>query len=147
VLEPATRHTGVLLDTGPLVAILHRKDTHHQICLASLQQIRPPLMTCWPVITEAAWLLRHYSRALSQLSRGVEEGLFSILPLEEDSLAAIAKKWTRYADLNPQLADLALLHLAEVHELTTVFTLDRRDFAVMRDRQRRRLLLLPEDLG
>ena len=47
-----------MADTGPLVAIVRTREKAHKKCVAALKTLRPPLLTCWPVLTEAAWLLR-----------------------------------------------------------------------------------------
>ena len=47
----------VLLDTGPLVAFLNRRDKFHNWALAQWDQIKPPMLTCEAVISEACFLL------------------------------------------------------------------------------------------
>lgn len=46
-------------DTGPLVAIVRKREEAHERCVAALRSLRAPLLTCWPVLTEAAWLPRN----------------------------------------------------------------------------------------
>ena len=136
----------VLVDTGPLVALLRRNDVHHQLCRETMRTIRPPLITCWPVLTEAAWLLRDRSRALAQLYAGAKTGVFQLVSLDEHCLESIAALASQYQGLRPQLADLALLHLAEREGIETIFTLDRRDFTAFKLKDRKTLRLLPESL-
>jgi predicted nucleic acid-binding protein len=136
--------TGVLLDTGPLVAILSRKDSYHSVCVEQLRTIRPPLLTCWPVITEAAWLLRQQPLAVQRLLSSFTKQWIKFLALEESDTEPIGKILQRYRKLNAQLADAALVHLAEREGIDTVFTLDRRDFSVYRFSGNRSFHLLPE---
>ena len=136
--------TGVLLDTGPLVAILSREDFHHRACVAQLRMIAPPLLTCWPVITEAAWLLRQHPLAVQRLLASFTKQWIKLLALAERDAEPIGKILQRYRKLNAQLADAALVHLAEREGLDTVFTLDRRDFSVYRFSGKRSFRLLPE---
>ena len=135
----------ILVDTGPLVAILARRDQYHAICVEQLRSLRTPLLTCWPVLTEAAWLLRREPSAVRRLLEGIDAGLFSPLTLDQAAPAWIARLLDRYRKLRPQLADAALVYLAEREDITTVFTLDIRDFSVYRVGRDRPFRLLPRD--
>ncbi len=133
----------VLVDTGPLVAILSRADEHHERCVEALRDLPGPLFSCWPVITEAAWLLRAYPRAVQQLLKSLGSGfveLLSLTSLEADGVAGVLKK---YEDMRPQLADACLVYLANRDGIDTVFTLDRRDFAVYRSPRRKPFRIIP----
>jgi predicted nucleic acid-binding protein len=133
----------VLIDTGPIVALLMESDQYHEACLKQVRQIRGPLLTCWPVITEAAWLLRAYRDAVRRLLATFYGRPFQILPLGEEDLPAIASILAKYRNLEIQLADAALMHLADREGIDSIFTLDRRDFGVMRLAHGKRPHLIP----
>lgn len=133
----------VLLDTGPLVAILHSRDNQHEECVEQLREIKTPLLTCWPVIVEAAWLLRDSPSAVQELLLSFNIGLLRLLPLDESAMPWLATFLRRYRKLEAQIADAALIHLAERENLETVFTLDHRDFSVYRLSGGRSLEILP----
>lgn len=122
----------VLADTGPIVAILSRHDQHHKVCVEALREMPGPLFTCWPVITEAAWLLRRDANAIQQLLNSIDAGLFEMLTLTTADAKPISAIMKKYRDIRIQLADAALVHLAARDGVDTVFTLDRRDFSVYR---------------
>ena len=134
---------GVLVDTGPIVAILSESDENHEVCTEQLRRLRGPLLTCWPVITEAAWLLRAYPRAVGILLSSFDGQLFELSSLGEPDLAGIGAILTRYKDLGVQLADASLVHLANREGIETVFTLDRRDFGVLRLAEERKIRVIP----
>jgi uncharacterized protein len=134
----------ILIDTGPLVAILSREDAHHQSCVAALREMSGPLFSCWPVITEAAWLLRRSPRAIQQLLGSMDKGFLELLPLAGTEAKTIALLMKRYESIRPQLADVALVYLAGRERIETIFTLDRRDFSVYRTGRRRSFRILPQ---
>ena len=133
----------VLIDTGPLVAIFSESDAQHHRCVEALKVLHTPLFTCWPVITEAAWLLRERPHCLYQLFGGFASGMFSLLPLDAEDLPHIAAIMRRYEDAGLQLADAALVCLAERENIRTVFTTDRRDFSLIRLKRNRPLMIVP----
>ena len=133
----------VLVDTGPLVAILSSVDQHHQTCVETLRQLPGPLFSCWPVITEAAWLLRAYPRAVQQLLRSTNDGFLELLSLASAEAKDVAEIMKTYHDIRPQLADAALVYLAHREGIDAIFTLDRRDFSVYRSARKRPFHIVP----
>jgi len=134
----------ILVDTGPLVAILSREDAHHRACIAALREMSGPLLSCWPVITEAAWLLRRSPRAVQRLLGSTDTGFLELLPLAGSEAKAVAALMKRYESIRPQLADAALVYLAGRERIDTIFTLDRRDFSIYRTGRKRSFRILPE---
>jgi len=134
----------VLVDTGPLVASLSEQDEHHEICVAALKELSTPLLTCWPVITEAAWLLRNDPEAVDRLLQSVSKGFLQVLPVIGGEADKIAKLLSRYRNLRPQIAHAMLVYLAHRENIRTIFTLDRRDFSVYRTAKKLPFRLVPE---
>ena len=137
----------VLVDTGPLVAILSSGDEHHAACVKVLHQLPGPLFSCWPVITEAVWRLRSHPTGVQQLLRSCFSekpgGFLELLPLAGAEASAVAEVMKQYQDIRPQLADAALVYLAGREGIDTIFTLDRRDFGVYRSAQKRAFRIVP----
>jgi predicted nucleic acid-binding protein len=134
--------SSVLLYTGPLVALLRPDDQHHHVCVEQSKDLLRTMITCWPVLTEAAWLLGD-SRTLMQM---LARGKLICLDLDERAPEWMDRYASQYATLRPQLADIALMYLAERERISHVFTLDRRDFNVYRTSAGAPLQLLPESL-
>jgi len=133
----------LLVDTGPIVAILLESDEHHEACVEQLRHIAGPLLTCWPVITEAAWLLRSFPQAIRKLLSSCNGRPFELAPLSATDLPGIAAILGKYESLGIQLADASLVHLANREGIDLMFTLDRRDFGVLRLAHGKRLRLIP----
>ena len=93
----------VLIDAGPLVAIVSRLDAHHQRCVSALATLPAPLLTCWPVMAEAFWLVRHNQAAIAGLFRGFADNLWTLAPIGAKSLPWIEDFLKRYHKLGAQL--------------------------------------------
>src|SRR5262245_10080248 len=133
----------VLLDTGPLVALLASDDLFHETCVEQLHSLAPPLLTTWPVLTEAAWLLRSHQQAIQQMMIWINAGTIKTASVGDEAASWVAAFSRKYRNVGPQLADASLVYIAEREDLDTVFTLDRADFNVYRFRRNRRFRLLP----
>ena len=134
----------VLVDTGPLVAILRDEDQYHDVCLRALTEIHEPLVSCWAVITESAWILRRHPKAIEKLLLGSNGSFLTLAPMSGAEAIPIAEIMNRYAGLHPQLADATLVYLAGREKIDTIFTLDRRDFLVYRTARRGSFRLIPD---
>jgi predicted nucleic acid-binding protein len=133
----------VLVDTGPLVAIVSSADQHHNTCVETLRELPGPLFSCWPVITEAAWLLRKHPGAVKRLLNSISEGFLELLTIQSSEAAQIARLMEKYKNIRSQLADAALIYLAERDGFNLIFTLDRRDFSVYRAGRERVFRIIP----
>lgn len=133
----------ILVDTGPLVAILSSRDQYHEVCVEQLRELSPPLLTCWPVITEVVWLLRDHPTAVQKLLGSFNGGFLHLLDFDEEAMPWIAAFLRRYQNIRSQLADAALVYLADREGIERVFTLDKRDFTLYRLRRNRRFQLFP----
>ncbi len=133
----------VLIDTGPLVALFCADDPHHNNCVTQFDKLHSPPLVTWPVLTEAAWLLRKTPDAVEQLLCFVEQGLLHVSSLDATAATWIRNFMRRFGDSRPDLADATLVYLAERLGIVSVFTIDRRDFAIYRTSDGRALRIIP----
>ncbi len=133
----------ILIDTGPLVAILDADDPAHAKCVDAFRSLPAPNYTCWQVITEACYLLRRFPAAVASLLEEVAERELILLPLGSDDIEGIRQTMETYSDQQVDLADACLLHLANREGFCQVFTLDQRHFSVFRNAQGNPLEIVP----
>lgn len=135
----------VLVDTGPLIALYSTDDAHHEACVD--QMARLPVgktYTCWPVLTETAYMLRHQPAQRDDLLQSIISGDLLLLSLRDRDLEGVRQVFQTYRDQQIDLADASLLHLANREGISVVFTLDRRHFSVFRTQSSQPIRLLPE---
>jgi len=118
-------------------------DPAHTLILETLDRAHTSLVTTWPVLAEAAWLLRTRPTSIQEMLLGFVSGIFHLRLLEQESLTWIANFLQKYQDIRAQLADASLMYVAEHDKIDTIFTLDRRDFSVYRTSKNRALKIIP----
>lgn len=129
-------------DAAPLVALLDRSDPDHRACRIALAAVRDPLATVWPVVTEAMHLLGRVSwPAQDALWELLEE--VRILPLEARDARRMRALMEKYRSLPMDLADAALVAVAERELTRAVFTLEGRDFGIYRPARLGRFSVIP----
>jgi predicted nucleic acid-binding protein len=133
----------ILIDAGPMVALISASDRHHASCRATLARIDESIATVWPAFTEAMYLLRVSERAQEALWMMVLREAITIAPLTVDDAPRMRDLMDKYHDLPMDLADAALVRVAEREGISRVFTLDRRDFSVYRPVGIGRFSILP----
>ena len=136
------RSDRVACDTGPLVALSEPADQFHDACARAAADLPVPLLTIWPVVSEALYLLRGSAGALRLLAE-IESGTIRVSGPTTEDVPRIRELMGRYADLPADFVDLALFAFCERENIRTVFTVDRRDFEIYRPRHVRRLKLVP----
>ena len=133
-----------LVDAGPLIALIDAGDPDHELCVTTLRAVQLPLVTTWPAFTEAMYLVGRAGGWPGQnaLWRLALNGDLEIAEQPAESVGRMAKLMERYADRPMDLADAALVALAEERDTKRIFTLDA-DFSIYRLHGRARFELLP----
>ena len=121
----------MVIDTGPLVALLNSRDAHHAWARDVLDRIDPPLVTCEAVLSEACFLVRNLEGGPAAVLEFVARGIVEIPFRIEPEIAAVRRLMARYASVPMSLADACLVRMTELDERATILTLDR-DFAIYR---------------
>jgi predicted nucleic acid-binding protein len=117
-----------IADTGFLVAFLNRRDRYHAWAVELAGQVTEPLLTCEAVLAETAFHLRDAAVVLAL----VDEGLVTPALNAAEHLSRLMELAKRYADRQPDLADLCLIRLSELHPKHPVITTDVADFRIYR---------------
>ncbi len=126
-----------IADTGFLLALLEARDWHHSWAMGIAEDIQWPALTCESVLSETSFHLRSSKLPLKMLQDGMLSLVFD-LPTHLDHLRDLAG---RYADQQPDLADLCLIRMSELYPLHTIVTVDH-DFRVYRRNKREAIPLL-----
>jgi uncharacterized protein len=117
----------ILIDTGPLVAILDRRDPYHDRCAAAVHALGDePLLTTTPCFSEAMYMLGEaggyrFQAQLWEMRRAGDLLLHEMTTSEIDRAEVLMEKFN---DSPMDFGDASLVAVAETRGLRQVFTLD-----------------------
>jgi predicted nucleic acid-binding protein len=127
-----------IADTGFLVAFANRGDRHHEWAVRVAEGVTEPLLTCEAVLAETAFHTQSAELVLAML----REGLVALGFDCREHLAQLEALARRYSDRHPDLADLCLIRMSELHPRHGVITVDEKDFRVYRRNKREAIPLI-----
>ena len=130
----------LIVDTGFLVAFGRRGDPLHGQADAFLRGFAGRLVTVTPVIVETCFFLDPQAKV--RLLDWVGSGAVAVVDAGVDAYADLARIITRYANRDIDLADAALIWLADRAGVRSILTVDEKDFAIYRLAGRKRFDLV-----
>ncbi|GAA3132207.1 type II toxin-antitoxin system VapC family toxin [Streptosporangium carneum] len=138
----------IVVDTGPIVAAAIRNDRKHDVCVevfTRLRRERRKLLVPGFVAGEVAYMLGKLGGAKAEAGflRSLRAGVFQLVDLTDEDVDRIADLVERYSDLPLGSADASVVAVAERFGITEVFTIDTRDFSVVRPAHVAALTLIP----
>ena len=135
----------ILMDTGPLAALLNPNDEWHAWARETMRRLPTPLLTSEPVLTEASYLLRREGCDADEMFALTIESVVRVGLRFEDEQASLRELMARYRSVPMSLADATLVRLSELHRDCQVFTLDT-DFRIYRRHGNKVIpVLMPEE--
>jgi len=134
----------IILDAGPIVAILNKNDPYHQWAQEQAAQLRGPFLTCESVLTEATLLLRNYPHAVRKVMDRVADKTFQLSFDLSEQLQPVSELMAKYEDIGMSLADACLVRMTELQPEAVIFSTDS-DFGIYRRLKRQPIqTLLPD---
>lgn len=127
-----------IADTGFIVAAANKTDRYHEWAAEIAARVTDPLLTCEAALSEAAFHVGSVSAVLVF----IEDGLLALDFDLQSNLARIRELARSYADRSPDLADLCLIRMSELHPHHVILTTDESDFRVYRRNKREAIPLL-----
>lgn len=115
----------VVLDAGPLIAMLSERDEHHSVCAKAFGALAFAPVCCLPVFTEAVYMLRDRPASVRRLFAMIREGSIMLVSQDHSDVLRAGEIMMKY---RCDFADACLVILAKRFKTDIVFTLDRRHF-------------------
>ena len=133
----------VIIDAGPLVALINARDTYHAWTVEQLKQASGPLLTCEAALSEAVFLLRTIPGGFSQIVGMLRSGGLKCNFCLSDEIVPVCDLLRKYADVPMSLADACLVRMSELFPKHRVMSLDSDFHVYRRNRQQAVPLLTP----
>ncbi len=127
--------TRVLIVTGPLVALLNRRDHYHLWARSVLDTVTPPVFTCEAVLSEACFLLARMDGGAEAVLALVAADIVRVEFQVGVEIAAVRRLVERYANVPMSFADACVVRMSELELQSVVLTLDNEFKRYRRNRR------------
>ena len=135
----------LVLDTGPILALLDADDPAHTSCVSLLDDTDEPLVVVAPTLVEVDYWIRKrlQPEVWSIFVEDIARGAYRLEHLTDDDLTRVAELETAYSDLDLGMVDASVITVCEKLGEKKVATLDQRHFRAVRPRHCDYLELVP----
>jgi uncharacterized protein len=129
-----TSFSAAVADTGFVVALLNRLDAQHEPVKALYEQTSQPILLPQTTLAEVAYLVGQASGIanVAAFLQGLPASRFQLEALTAQDVQRVAQILKQYADSRIDFVDASVMAVAERHRITTIMTLDHRDFRLFR---------------
>lgn len=123
-----------ILDTSFLFALTDQSDRNHQQVLTVAQSVSEPLVLPAVVLPEVCYLIasRLGHQAMRRFISNMTPDTVQVESVTTEDLVRVHQILEQYADSQLDFTDAAIVAIAEKLDVTRVYTLDRRDFSIIR---------------
>lgn len=135
----------IVVDTGPLYAVADTNDAHHLDCVLAFEQATEPLVVPISVVVETSFLIERCLGAPAEAAflSSLAPSDVEVEQLLRPDLDRMAELVSVYGDLPLGTVDASVVAVAERLGATTLLTIDRRHFSVVRPRHTNAFTLVP----
>ncbi|MAU12614.1 MAG: twitching motility protein PilT [Anaerolineaceae bacterium] len=123
-----------IVDTSFIVAMFNKNDKYYQACQDAYHKQAQVIFLLQPALSEIAYMLRRYSpyNTVITFFNGISQSKFQLIEVNESDLLRAAAIMGQYADAELDFVDAAIVAVAERLSIQDIFTLDQRDFSIIR---------------
>lgn len=140
------KQRAIILDTGPLVALVDEDDHSHETCKRALKKLpgATSVYTVTSVLSEAFYLLPNDKQTVDTVFDNLSLLGCKLVTMEPQDLLTAKDLMKKYANLPMDFADCEIFIAAEKLSIDTIFTLDKRDFSVYKPKHARNFCIIPD---
>lgn len=131
----------VLVDTGPIIALIDNRDSYHTWAASKIDTFENPMITNTAVVVEVLFILKRLNKNANRFFGFVNEGIIKVKNPYPNNAELIHSMYSKYADLPASFADICLLSMIKQSKETKLFTIDS-DFLIYHDSKGKPLNLI-----
>lgn len=133
-------------DTGFIVAYINQSDRYHQACI-NIHRQQDTIYLPQTVLAEVAYFVTKLggNRSMSYFLQNMTRSHFELISLTQVDIERIVELLNKYADTRLDFVDVSVAVIAERLSLSTILTIDYRDFTILRPKHVEYFELLPHE--